>query len=212
MPYQVHRRVAIIGWYGVREGPECSTKHGVFEGSALNITIKRLDSLNWAEYSDQIWRIEEASYEPARKDSLETLYSIMRQHSSECFIALNGDKVVGFCFGAGLEAFPYVEGVRTDPEWSKNSTFYSADITVDPEHRRNGVALSLKRSQIERARSKGYRYVAGRNRVGLAAGMMKLSELFGAYEVQFFKGSYRDDLEPTDLSYYHIDLGSQNGR
>ena len=135
----------------------------------MEITVERLEPSNWAKYCGQIRRIEEASYEESRRDLLEYLRGIVQKPCSECFVALQGKKVVGFCFGASLETFPNVEGTRTDPEWNKKTTFYSADVTVDSSYRRKGIAAKLKQSQLDRARSRGYRFVAGRNRLGVAA-------------------------------------------
>lgn len=52
----------------------------------------------------------------------------------------------------------------------------------------------------------GYYFVAGRNRIKLAAAMMALNARFGAYPIQFFKNSYKDDIQPNICLYYHIDL------
>ncbi|MFQ6025967.1 MAG: GNAT family N-acetyltransferase [Dehalococcoidia bacterium] len=172
----------------------------------MDIKIVRLSPRNWLKYCDQIDRIEEASYEAARKDSISYLHSILLKPGSRCFVAVCQGKAVGFCFGASLEAFPDVDGTRTDPEWNKGTTFYSANLAVDSKYRRRGIASALKQRQIQETRSQGYSFLAGRNRVGLAEGMIELNASLGAYEVQRIANYYQDDLDPKDLTYYHIDL------
>jgi len=170
--------------------------------------LKELDNSNWEKYKEQIMQIEKDTYEPARQDSCEFFSKIIHEPKSVSLIALHGDEVVGFCFGAPLESFPQVQGTQTDPEWNNSTIFYSADVTVAAKYREKGIALQLKQQQLKRARALGYRYVAGRNRVGLADTMWRLNAKFGAYQIQFLKNSYRDDLKPNDCIYYHINLDS----
>ncbi len=150
--------------------------------------------------------IEEASYEPSRRDSREFLEAIVEDPRGVSLVALAGREVAGFCFGGPLEAFAEVRGTQTDPNWGAGNTLYSADVTVAALYRGHGVARQIKAAQIERARALGYRYLAGRNRVGLAERMWRINRAFGAYQIQFLRNSYSDGLEPRDCIYYHIDL------
>jgi len=153
-------------------------------------------------------QIEVESYEPIRRDSRTFLAEIVARPRSVCLVALANEQVMGFCFGAALESFPQVGGTQSDPSWGKENTVYAADLTVNPAFRAQGVATKLKSAQLHYARELGYVDLAGRNRVGLAQHMWHINQRLGAYQVQYLKNEYDDDLEPKDCIYYHIDLRS----
>jgi len=172
----------------------------------LKIRFKHLSTSSWPEFADRIMEIEEASYEPARRDSREFLEAIVRAPRSIALLCFAGESVVGFCFAAPLELFPDVEGTKMDPEWNKGSTLYSADVTVSPEYRNRGIGYELKKEQIRVARDLGYRFIAGRNRVGMASPMRVINAKLGAYQIKYLVNSYPDNLPYRDCIYYHIDL------
>lgn len=173
----------------------------------MNITIQGLDAQTWEQHAAAIMRVEKASYEPARQDSLEFLAKVVKHPRGVSMVALADDVVAGFCFGGPLEVFPEAPGAQTDPNWGQGNTLYSADVTVAAPYRGQGIGRQLKAAQIARARALGYRFIAGRNRVQLAERMWQLNQAFGAYQVQYLKNSYDDGREPRDCIYYHIDLG-----
>lgn len=173
---------------------------------SVHIELQELGAQTWARYAQAIMDIEGASYEPSRRDSREFLRAIVKDARGVSLVALADTEVAGFCFGGPLEAFADVHGAQTDPNWGEANTLYSADVTVAAPYRGHGIARQLKAAQIECARTLGYRYLAGRNRVGLAERMWRINRAFGAYQVQFLRNSYNDGLEPRDCIYYHIDL------
>jgi GNAT superfamily N-acetyltransferase len=191
---------------GHTTGRDAARHDGVGGLELTDISIRRLDQSSWADFEDRIMRIEDESYEPARRDHREFFARIVGQPRAVTLVALRDDAVLGFCFGAPLESFPEVDGTWSDPEWSRGTTLYCADVTVSGAYRGRGIGFLLKRSLLEEARQLGYRYVAGRNRVGMAAAMWRLNRRLGAYQVQWLERSYRDRLQPSDCIYYHIDL------
>jgi predicted N-acetyltransferase YhbS len=150
--------------------------------------------------------IEEACFEPARRGTEAHLLDVLRETGSIGAIATEEDRVVGFCMGAPLEFFREMEWVKDDPEFGRRTTLYAADLIVSPDHQRQGIGAALKANQIDRARRAGHLYITGRYRVRLAEGMGRISRKWGAYEVQYLRDSYADDLEPRDAVYYRIDL------
>lgn len=151
-------------------------------------------------------RVEEATYEAGRRDSRAYFSAMIERPRSVCVVAFADSELAGFCFGAALEDFLEVHGVRADANWGQCNTLYSADLTVAPGCRGQRTGLRLKEAQIQHARSYGYRYIAGRNRVGLADPMWRLNQKVGAYRVQLLENSYMDGPEPRDAIYYRIDL------
>ena len=171
-----------------------------------NLALTRLDATLFAERAAEIERIEGASYEPSRRDALETLAELAREPEGACHLATVGDEVAGFILGAPLERFTRVPGVERDDTLGRSVTLYAADLTVTREHRRRGIARALKRAQLETARGLGYRCVSGRNRVGLADAMWRLNVSLGARELFRIDDAYPDGPPPRQAIYYRIAL------
>ena len=170
------------------------------------IQLRELDLPAWQEVGTAIMEIERAVYEPGRRDTGEFFESIVTDVRAICSVALCETAVVGFCLAGPLERFSKVEGTKADENWGKGNTLYSADVTVHPDWRGQGIGKLLKRYQIERAQAIGYTFVVGRNRAGLADAMWRLNQSFGAVEVARFENSYPDGPEPRTAVYYRIDL------
>lgn len=168
--------------------------------------LYRLDRNSWARFRDAVAVIENAVYEPARRDSIEVLEAIVLHPRGVSVVAHELGAVAGFCLGAPLEHFPHVNGVTDDPNWGDGNTLYSADITVVERYRGKGIARRLKAYQLDAARGAGYRFVAGRNRVGYADTMWAINRALGAVEIVYLENDYPDDRTPNDCRYYHIDL------
>ncbi len=165
-----------------------------------------LDAQNWHRYEEQIEAIENVVYEAARRDTIETLERIACHSRSACIVALDDDKIAGFCFGAPLEEFPQVTGANTDSHWGKCNTLYSADTAIHPDYHGRGIGRELKTRQLQRARELGYSYVSGRNREGLADAMWHINQTLGARIDQRLENDYDDDIQPNVCIYYKIYL------
>jgi GNAT superfamily N-acetyltransferase len=169
-------------------------------------SVIRLDAGNWARQRDAIVRIEAMSYEPARRDSPETLEALAHDPRGACYVATVAGAVIGFCLGGPLESFADVGGVTADPAYGLGVALYAADLTVTHAHRGRRIARTLKHAQLDLARELGYRVVAGRNRVGLADAMWRLNVSLGAREIARIVDAYPDGPEPREALYYHIEL------
>ena len=172
----------------------------------MKLDIYILNGSGWRRHADAIMRVEEGTYEQGRRDSRDYFSAMIERPRSVCLVAITNSEIAGFCFGASLEDFPEVRGIRADANWGQGNTLYSADLTVAPDYRGKGIGLRLKEEQIRHARSYGYRYITGRNRVGLADPMWRLNQKVGAYHVQLLRDSYIDGPDPRDAIYYRIDL------
>jgi predicted GNAT superfamily acetyltransferase len=165
-----------------------------------------LQQVNWSTHAREIMRIEQESYELSRRESAECLARAVLDSRGVAFIACDADEIVGFCFGAPLELFGHVGGVRQDPQWQKHSTLYSIDVTVVGRLRRNGIGRLLKLKQIDTARRRGYLYISGRNRLAWSDDMVALNLGLGARPLRYLQGTYRDGLIPDTCLYYQLDL------
>ena len=170
------------------------------------LIIAPLDADAFEARAAEIDRIEGASYEPSRRDALGHLADLAAEPRGACHLATVGGEVAGFVLGAPLERFGHVAGVERDATLGQGLTLYSADLTVAPEHRGRGIARALKRAQLETARALRYRWVCGRNRVGLADAMWRLNVSLGARELYRIENAYPDGPPPRQAIYYRIAL------
>ncbi len=171
-----------------------------------DVALREVREADWPE----IMKIERATYEPERCDS--EAYLRRCEQGGVGIVAIDTRSgttekgpIIGFCVGAPVERFEDVGGPDRDPRLHRGDTFYSADVTVAPGHRGRGVGRLLKLAQIEWAKVQGFRYVAGRNRVGMTMGMMRLNQSLGGYEVEHLLKQYGGKGEAI---YYHIPLGA----
>ena len=79
-------------------------------------------------------------------------------------------------------------------------------MCVTRQFQGQGIGRRLKRTQIEKARTLGYRIVSGRNRVGMADTMWKLNQSFRANIIEVMNDVYKDGLTPDQSIYYHIQV------
>jgi GNAT superfamily N-acetyltransferase len=175
-----------------------------------NIEILPLTVPMWERHWPQIMKIENRSYEPTRRRSQNFLSKIMTNPKGIVMGAFHEEQMVGFCFGVPIEVIGEQRGITDDSEFGKQTTFYSIDLAVDASYRRKGIGTRLKMAQIERAKSKGFNYIAGRVRFGLGDIMWKIIENVGGYQIRLLKNFYKDDFGSGDVHYYCINLRSFN--
>lgn len=171
------------------------------------VRIRPLTEENWPLYRQAVMELEEASYEPARRDEEEFLRKAVCAPGSISSVALSGDHLVGFQITAPLEHFDQVRGPDQDPARGLGTHLYSADILVSEEVRGQGIGLRLKRRQILRARGQNYQAIRSRNRVGAANAMSSINRSFGGVEVDYFPQCYGEDKAPC--IYYSAPLYAQ---
>ncbi len=173
---------------------------------AATAHVRRLDRAGWSRYAGPIAAIEEASFSGLSRDDEGQMLAIVEHPRSVCFVALIGGEVAGYCLGAPLEAFEHLRGVSDDPHFGTGEVLYAATLAVGDRFRGHGLARRLKRTQIVAARPLGYRWVAGRNRRGVAERMWHLNESLGAHALGVVRSAYQDGPEPRECIYYHIDV------
>ena len=181
------------------------------EKNAPSFSIRRITVGDFDSVADRIENIEERAYEPERRDDISFLRQIASFDDAVCLVAEADGVVVGFTFGAPLENFRHVQGPDSDVEKDKGTTFYSADVTVDPEWQGHGIGGQLKAAQIRAvlghktdSGASRYQFVTGRNRVGHTAEMSSINSRFGAYTVALYTGQYGDS--DGVAQYYRIPL------
>jgi len=170
----------------------------------------------WPRVLAAVAALQARVYEPARRDDLVHMGALLEEPGSQCLVVVRGQgspalgHIVASAYAYPLECFADVDGPSTDPMLGRGNTLYSADVTVDPDHRGNGLGSFLKEEQLRRAMRERhpnggprYRYVTGRNRVGQTEAMAAINSRYGAYEVARFYQQYEGD---GVASYYRIPL------
>jgi succinylglutamate-semialdehyde dehydrogenase len=165
-------------------------------------------------FADDIIAIEQSTYEPGRRDNPASLATWLK-HEGSLALGLVGkidgkDRLLGYCIGGPLEQ-ARADGVKDDPFYGKNCTFYSANVSLDERLRGKGLGRFLKNEQIKRVSAmkdadlkSRYRFMAGRNRLGHADIMTQINELSGAYSVRIYDNQYGE--LGAKASYYRLPL------
>ena len=170
-----------------------------------------ITEISWIDFKTEVMHIQNTCYEPGRRDSEQFFRGIIANPRSICLAALIDKHLAGYAFAGPLELFRNVHGVLEDENFGHGNTLYGADVTVSEKYRGRGIGQALKHAQIERAKSLGFHYVTGRNRVGMAQAMWRLNQQLGAVEVARIKNDYPDGPEPRDAIYYRIPLPGCDG-
>ena len=194
--------------------PHPSPKEAVARRSDAPTRVRIADATEADVLVPRILELEAEAYEPARRDSEETL----RRAFADGGVAVVAEAevggewlVVGNALAAPLEHFSDVDGPNEDPHLGQHDTLYAMAQTVAEAYRGLGLGHTMKAAQIARAaelmRDRGaprYRHISGRNRVPDAAAMQRLNQRFGAYEVARYEGQYDD---AGTASYYRLPVG-----
>ena len=165
-----------------------------------DFVIRPVEEADWP----QIMAIEDATYEPARRDSLDYLRGSAEAGLGLVAVLRETGEILGFAFGAPLEHYASAPGPNQDDRLGQRDTFFSADITVDDRARARGLGRALKRAQVRWARRRGFRFVTGRNRVGATDNMAAINSAFGAFHVVRLERQYEGNAQ---ADYYRIPLG-----
>ncbi|MCA9563807.1 MAG: aminotransferase class III-fold pyridoxal phosphate-dependent enzyme, partial [Myxococcales bacterium] len=180
------------------------------------VRVREVGAEDADDIVDAIMALEREVFEPARRDTEETL----RLGFSKDGIALVGDvrvngswKLAGYALAAPLEAVSGLDGVDDDPNRGQNNTLYSIAISVSPNHQGLGLGSALKAEQFRIAKARQtveghprYRYLTGRNRVGEAGTMTLVNRKFGAYIDRIYSDQYGE--EGAKAAYYRMVLGA----
>ncbi len=182
--------------------------------SVSNVRVHELTAEDFARFQPAIERIENATYEEGRRDSMETLLSWLTLKDSLGLVLTvhvdNEELVAGYAFGGPLE-HAKADGATADVMRGQHNTFYSANITILERMRGLRLGNVLKNEQIKfvtaMKNSDGtprYRFMSGRNRLGLTSAMNQINDNLGAYLVSLHDNQYN---EPgAKAVYYRLPL------
>ncbi|MEE2644265.1 MAG: aldehyde dehydrogenase family protein, partial [Myxococcota bacterium] len=182
-----------------------------FAADRLGARIRQLKVDDFDSFAEQIRALQVATYEPERRDEVSYFKALLESEGGVGLIAEDPEGLVGIAFGAPLERWVSLDGPAQDPRRGLEDTFYSADLTIAPRSRGQGVGGRLRAALIRAVLSKRwpdgrprYRFISGRNRVGQATPMWRLNQRWGAYEVAVYHGQYNE--ADGAARYYRIPL------
>lgn len=174
-------------------------KEGATRKRAHRLEVREIVEADWPE----VMALEQAAYEDERSDSEDYLRMCARTGLGLVARDLESRQLLGFVFGGPLEQFPEVSGPDGDRLRGIGRGFYAADLTVAPAARGRGVGRTLKRAQIDWARTQGYTFVSGRNKIGATDEVAALNRSCGAYVERRLEQQYGGTGE---ADYYRIPL------
>jgi len=213
----IHQSLAWLEAHPGKKPPEwedlevaASAKEGASE-----IRVRRADASEADAVLPLLLALEARVYEPARQDPPERLRLGFDDPDGAAVLAERKDAegwtLVGYAISAPLERLPGVAGPDSDPARGRHDTAYSIALTVDPSLQGAGLGRRLKRAQLEAARdarrSDGtprFRWMTGRNRLGLADVMVRLNDSFGAFTSRVLHDQYGEE---GSARYYRQPVG-----
>jgi len=182
-----------------------------FVADRLAVRVRRVSLEDFDAARQLVIELEEACYEPARQDDIETLRAIAAHPEGLVCFAEDVEGLVGIALGSPLEDWAHIVGPDEDPHRGQEDTLYSADISIDPRARGLGVGHRLRGALIKEAlkarRADGsprFAFITGRNRVGEADVMWSINQRWGAYVARLYEGQYGE--EGAQARYYRIPL------
>ena len=167
---------------------------------AARVVIRRARRDEKATILPQILALEERVYEPARRDPEARLAMGFTHAGGVGIVAFERDAhgvehLIGSAIACPLEDVSEMQGPDRDPHRGRGDSAYTVALTIDPRAhglRLNGLGLgtrlkeALLRETREEKNADGtprYRWMVGRNRVGLADAMSRINDRLGAYTV-----------------------------
>jgi len=84
------------------------------------------------------------------------------------FVGKLRDRIIGFLVGVPLENFPEESWAKSDPTLGEHITVYTYAFIFEERNRKNGYAKMLKRVYLNWLKKRGYEFVSGHVREGLA--------------------------------------------
>lgn len=182
-----------------------------FVADRLAVRVRRVSLAEFIAHRQDVIALEEACYEPARQDDIETLEQIAAHPEGVVCFAEDAEGLVGIALGSPLEEWSQITGPDEDPHRGLEDTLYSADISIDPRARGLGVGHRLRGALIREAlnakRADGaprFAFLTGRNRVGEADVMWAINQRWGAYVVRTYEQQYGE--ADAQSRYYRIPL------
>lgn len=153
-------------------------------------TVKDLKTLS--QMKDQIEKLEEECYEPARQTEYSEFETCLSDNSGQILVCRGEKDILGIAACGRIEKFKSLKLLKDDPENSHPDIYYSIDVTVQPKILHKALGLRLKTEQILGLTHKGGKAIRSRNRFPEAAPMIRLNHGYGSQVLAQEENVYDD--------------------
>jgi ribosomal protein S18 acetylase RimI-like enzyme len=133
------------------------------------LEVSQISVSDWTDAFDkQITHIEEEAFPHTLGDTRHYLRKLVDLPGAVFIAAKVKGTIVGYAAGAKLENFGEVPGVKQDPHFDLEDTFYLESMAVLSEYQGKGIGKHLFSSIALRTRKNGFQYIAGHMKEGFA--------------------------------------------
>ncbi len=159
------------------------------------VTLHLLNKNSFKTWRKKIIQLEKEMYEPARQTPIEEFDKVINDPKGIALLAEVKGKIAAITFCSPIQNYPLERGLRLDPFFNDKKTLYIIDTTVNKKHHGAKMGRDIKYVLYKVAELKGFERMHGRNRVRMAASMLKINLSLGAYENYYLPEDY-PDFEP----------------
>lgn len=181
-----------------------------------NTEFISLTAENFAQYKNEIEKIENETYEKERRYSIAEMEDWFKKEGTLGVLLFINDaqekKLAGFAIGQPAKSVNVV-GPNDDP--FREKMFYSSDCVIYQNYKGLGLGRLLKEKQIELVKmqkdqnqARMYDFLCGRNRVGFTEEMTSINDNLGAYEVKTYDDQY--GIKGAKARYYRLPLTNEH--
>lgn len=124
--------------------------------------------------------LQSSTYEPVRRASVDSLFKQASDPRTLALACVEDGTLAGMCIAVPLDMATDLPFFTGDGAKVDRQDLYSTDLTVDSNHRSNGLGLRLKVEQMIAARLGGFARITSRNRYPEAKAMSRLNLKMGA--------------------------------
>ncbi len=202
--YKWHEKIVLAKKNGIKEEDALAFASDFFKDQSIEFKV--INSDNFKEYKEDIIQIENDTYEPLRRTSIEKFERVVGTKAYVAIGLVKDKKLIGISFSGELRSFADERAMRRVKYFEHPGALYMLDTTVIKEYQEQGLGRYLKYSLELIAISKGLDYIYGRNRDVLAGSMLNTNISLGAIPELYASEDYLDDLDYRDVYIYRSNL------
>lgn len=168
---------------------------------AFGYEVRRLKQKDFANWAEEIDRLEAQAYERERRDPSEKFIEHAEPKESISLVYTQGEKLLGLCTASPITLHQHLKMVDSDPLRSDASVLYASDLTVDKSIHAKGLGSRLKIEQLIEAFKQQTPYIRGRNRYPEASAMLQLNLKFGGMVINENHNDYGGEATALYISH-----------
>ncbi len=179
------------------------SKVKVIASSAYGFSVELVEHVGKDDFA-QLFEVSEELVAVFGKQARLTRTNINKYFNDNTlpFIARVNGQIIGYIIGVPLEHFKNESWSHFDVNLGKKNTLYTYAFVIKSKYRKKGgYAKTLKKIYINWAKKKGFAYISGHVRQGIAAGFSKDTEIVKTFNSWYGLSTpfeyYRRPLKPV---------------